>query len=100
MKGEGFATHAPPLPYIRAMGGCGEEQSNLLSEPSKVEKKERKKEGRKAIGQERERNKKREREKEGGRRGALHDAGSARKLNKAGKTIFANFYVVGNCYST
>ena len=50
MKGEGFATHAPPLPYIRVMGGCGEEQSNPLSEPSKVEEKERKKEGRKAIG--------------------------------------------------
>ena len=44
MKGEGFATHAPPLPYIRAMGGCGEEQSNPLSDHSEVEKKERKKE--------------------------------------------------------
>ena len=63
MKGEGFATHALPLPYIRAMGCCGEEQSNPLSEYSKVEENERKKEGRKAIGQERERKKKRERER-------------------------------------
>ena len=46
MKGEGFATHAPPLPYKRGMGGCGGEQSNHLSEPSKVEEKERKKEER------------------------------------------------------
>ena len=62
MKGKGFATRAPPLPYIRGMGGCGEEQSNPLSDCSKVEKKERKKEERKAIDQERERKKKKERE--------------------------------------
>ena len=44
------------------MGGYGVDQSFPLSEPSEVEKKERKKEGRKAIGQERERKKKKERE--------------------------------------
>ena len=57
MKGEGFATHAPPLPYIRAMRGCGGEESNPLSEPSNVEEKERRKE-------EREGPRPREREKE------------------------------------
>ena len=62
-KGRVFATHALPLAYIRPWGGCGVDQSSPLSEPSEVEKKERKKEGRKAIGQERERKKKRERER-------------------------------------
>ena len=60
---------------------------------NEVEKKERKKEGRKAIGQERERKKKRERKKEEEeeRRATLGAvSGSARKLNKAGKKVSAN----------
>ena len=97
MKGEGFTTHAPPLHYIRVMGGCGVDQSSPLSEPSEVEKKERKKEGRKAIGQERERKKKRERERRKKKEEEEHRAtpgevsGSRRKLSKVRRIVFANF---------
>ena len=76
IKGEGFATHAPHLPYKRAMKGCGGEQGNPLSEPNKVEEKERKKKERKGPRPRERERRRRERKKkeEEGRRGAPHDA--------------------------
>ena len=66
MKGEGFATHAPHPPYKRAMKDCGGEQGSPLSEPSKVEEKERKKEEREGH-RPRKREKEEERKKKEGR---------------------------------
>ena len=64
MKGEGFATHAPHPPYKRAMKGCGGEQGNPLSEPSKVEEKKRKKEEREGHRPRERERRRRERKKE------------------------------------
>ena len=70
MEGYGYCNPCPSPSLYKAMGGCGVDQSSLLSEPSEVKKKERKKQGRKAIGQERERKKKKERERRRKKRSA------------------------------